>query len=81
VIGPTARVPRGQRFQVSNHLVHIIADGQIAADHVRIGVGEDRRAILEQAGDVEIEEDRAAAQERLEIAAEDARIEASQLWQ
>ncbi len=60
----------GQHPQVGDDLIHAIPNGQVAADNVWISVGEDGWPAVEEAGGVEIEEDRAAAQERLEIGAE-----------
>ena len=67
----------GQEAQMGDDVVHAIADGQVAADDVWIGVGEDGWPSVEEPGGIEIEKDRAAAQERLEIGSELRRVVAA----
>jgi hypothetical protein len=64
----------GQGPEVGDDFVHAIANGQVAPYDVWIRVGEDGWPSGQETGGVEVEEDRAAAQERLEIGPELRRV-------
>ncbi len=81
VIGAAGRVAAGQPLELGNHGVHRIAHPQVAADQIGVLVGEHRGAPGEIAAADEIEEDGAAAEERLVIRGEAWRVEATQLRQ
>jgi hypothetical protein len=65
---PGVRV--GQPLQLAGDLVGLRAHGFVAADQIRVRVDEDDVPVAQAAGSVEIEEDRAAAEERLDVAVE-----------
>jgi hypothetical protein len=70
-----------QPFQLAGHGVRVGADRFVAADQIRVRVDQYDIAIAKPPGAVKVEEHRAAAKERLDVAVEPRRIEASQVRQ
>jgi hypothetical protein len=77
VIARAGGMPVGQLLEMRNDRVAGISDAPIAADQIRIVVAQ-RHAARRAAVATQIEEDRGAADERLEVAAVRGRIEAAQ---
>ena len=65
--GPVAAVERAQRL---DHRLDVVADHAVAADHVGVDVRQLHLAAVEQPAIVAVEEHGAAAEERLDVAAE-----------
>jgi hypothetical protein len=71
----------GELLEVPDDLAGRVADGLVAADQIAIAVGQKDAMAREPARPEQVEKDRAAAEERLEVAAELRWIEAPERGQ
>jgi hypothetical protein len=74
-------VRRGEAIELVGDRFRLLAHRLVAADQVGVGIDEQHVAAVEPARRLEIEEHGAAAEERLDVADERARVEAAELRQ
>ena len=72
---------RGEPIELVGHRVRLRAHRLVASDQVGVRIDQQHVVAVEAAGRLEIEEHRAAAEERFDVAIEGARVEAAELRQ
>src|SRR5581483_3076469 len=81
VRAPVRRVRRREPFERRRDRGRIVAHRFVAADEIRVRIDQDDVVAVETAGAEEIEKDRAAPEERFDVAVERLRIEPAELRQ